>query len=234
MSIQLDNRVTPSLHPANVSNLDGYSDATKGYVEGAERALREAYTGVAAVFDAGEAVKRDLSMTVAGRTIKVDDMAQRVFKKVAAMFDKENANLSSGIAQIEETLNAPVVARAAHPIAAEVRAHVRGMSEPDRSGFVIQAINGGDQTTVEAVRGAPSYLSGIRAEVQAALLRMWHEKAAPEDAAKLKVMKGALNLLGNRGGMMFAALEQAVGAKPHEVQALRLAKARADKALAAN
>lgn len=94
MSIpQLDTRVTPSLHPANVTNLDGYSDVTKGYVEGAERALREAYDGVAAVFDAG-------------------------------------------------------------------------------------------------------------------------------------------NLLGNRGGMMFAALESAVGAKPHEVQALRLAKARADKALA--
>lgn len=233
MSIELDNRVTPSLHPANVGHLDGYNDATKGYVAGTERALQEAYAGVAAVHDAKEAATRDVSLTEGGRTIKVGDMAERVFTKVAKMFDTENANLSKGIAQIEEKLNAPINSRAAHPIAAEVRAHVRAMNESDRPGFVFNAINSGDATTVESVLGAPSYLSGIRAEAQAALLRMWHEHAAPEEAAKLKLMKGTLALLGNRGGMMFTALESAVGAKPHEVQALRQAKARADKALAA-
>lgn len=233
MSIQLDPRVTPSLHPENVVRLAGYSDATKGYVEGTERAFREAYEGIAAVLDAKEAVKRDLSLTEAGRTMKVDDMAQRVFKKVAAMFDRESANLSKGIALIEEKLNAPVAARAAHPIAAEVRAHVRSMSDSDRPGFVINAINSGDAITVESVLGAPSYLSGIRTEAQAALLRMYHEKASPEEAARLTVMKAALALLGNRGGMMFAALEQAVGANPQAVRRIREAKARADKALAA-
>jgi hypothetical protein len=168
MSIEINAKVTPALHPANVANIEGLSDATKGYVAGAERAFTEAYTGISTVFDAKEAVKRDLSLTEAGRTIKLDDMAQRVFKKVAAMFDAENSNLSKGIAQIEEKLNAPVNAHAAHPIAAEVRAHVRAMSESDRAGFVINAIHSRDQTTVESVLGAPSYLSGIRAEAQAA------------------------------------------------------------------
>ncbi len=232
MSVQIDTRVTPSLHPANVANIDGYSDATKGYVEGAERAFHEAYTGVGAVYDAKEAMRRDLSLTEAGRTIKVDDMAQRVFKKVAALFDAQSANLSKGIAMIEEKLTAPVTARAAHPIGAEVRAHVRAMSESDRSGFVIQAINSGDEVTVTAVLGGPSYLSGIRPEVQSALLRMWHEKAAPEEAARLKVMQGALKLLSSRGGMIFTALEQAVGAHPDGVRKMREAKAKADKALA--
>lgn len=231
MSIKLDNRVTPSLHPANVTNLPGYDDATKGYVAGAERALKEAYEGVAAVFDAGEAVKRDLSLTEAGRTIKVDDMAQRVFKKCAALFDTEHSNLSKGIAQIEEKLNAPVNARAAHPIAAEIRAYIRAMPESDRPGFVFAAITRGDLVTAEAALAGPSYLCGLTPEGHAALLRKYHEQAAPEEAAKLAVMQGALKLLGNRGGMMFTALESAVGAKPHEVQALRQAKARADKAL---
>lgn len=232
MPIQLDNRVSPSLHPANVTNLPGYTDATKGYVEGAERALREAYTGVGAVFDAGDAVKRDLSMTVAGRTIKVDDMAQRVFTRVAKMFDTESANLSKGIAQIEERLNAPVNARAAHPIAAEIRAYIRDMKDADRPNFVFNAITRGDFVTAEAALAGPSYLCGLTPEGHAALLRKYHERAAPEDAARLNVMQGALKLLGNRGGMMFTALEQAVGSKPHEVQALRQAKARADEALA--
>ena len=81
--------------------------------------------------------------------------------------------------------------------------------------------------------GAPSYLSGIRTEAQAALLRVYHEKASPDEAARLTVMKAALALLGSRGGMMFAALEQAVGANPQAVRKMREAKARADKALAA-
>lgn len=156
MSIKLDNRVTPSLHPANVANLPNYSDATKGYVAGTERALQEAYEGVAAVFDAGEAVKRDLSMTVAGRTIKVGDMADRVFAKVAKMFDTESANLSKGIAQIEEKLNAPVNARAAHPIAAEIRSYIRDMDPADRPGFVFNAITRGDLVTAEAALAGPS------------------------------------------------------------------------------
>lgn len=234
MSVQIDTRVTPSLHPANVANLPGYSDATKGYVEGAERALHEAYTGVAAVFDAKEAVRRDLSLIDAGRTMKVDELGQRVFKKVAALFDTQMANLTKGIAHIEEKLNAPVNARAAHPIAAEIRAYVRAMPESDRPGFVFNAITRGDLVTAKAALAGPSYLCGLTPEGHAALLRKYHEQAAPEEAAKLSVMQGALKLLGNRGGMMFIALEEAVGAHPDAVRRMREAKARADKALAAN
>lgn len=232
MSIQIDPRVTPSLHPENVVRLPGYSDATKGYVEGTERAFREAYDGIAAVLDAKEAVKRDMSLTEAGRTMKVDDMAQRVFKKAAALFDREGANLSKGIALIEEKLNAPVNARAAHPIAAEIRAFIRAMPESDRPGFVFAAVTRGDLVTAEAALAGPSYLCGLTPEGHAALLRKYHEHAAPEEAAKLNLMQGALALLGSRGGMMFAALEQAVGANPQAVRKMREAKARADKALA--
>ncbi len=233
MSMQLDNRVTPALHPANVTKIDGYGDATKAYAAGAERALEEAYSGVSAVFEARDAAKRDPSLTDAGRTMKVDDMAQRVFKRVAAMFDKESANLSKGIAHLEEKLNAPVNARAAHPIAAEIRAYIRGMKEADRSTFVFNAITRGDMVTAEAALAGPSYLCGLTPEGHAALLRMYHERAAPDEAAKLKTMQGALALLGSRGGLLFTQLELAVGAKPHEVQALRAAKARSDKAFAA-
>lgn len=233
MSIELDNRVSTALHPLNVTKIDGYGDATKGYVAGAERALHEAYSGVSAVFEAREAAKRDLSLTDAGRTMKVDDMAQRVFKKVAKLFDAESNNLSKGVAQIEEKLTAPINARAAHPIAAEVRAYVRAMKGPDRVSFVYRAVTSGDQTTAEAVLGAPSYLSGIEADTQAVLLRTYHEHAAPDEAAKLKVMQGALAMLGNRGGLLFTQLEQAVGANPQAVRKMREAKAHADKAFAA-
>lgn len=232
MSIEVDTRVTPALHPANIAKIDGYTDATKGYVAGTERALHEAYSGVTAVFAAAESVKRDLSLTEAARVLKVADMADRVFSKVAKLFDTESNNLNKGIAHLEAQLNAPVAARAAHPIAAEVRAYVLAMKGPDRVNFVYKAITSGDTVTAESVLGAPSYLSGIEPATQAVLVRTYHEQSAPEEAAKLKTMQGALALLGNRGGLLFTQLEQAVGAKPHEVRAIRQAKALADKAFA--
>lgn len=233
MSLEHDTRVSTSLHPLNVTKIDGYGDATKGYAAGAERALHEAYSGVSSVFAAREAAQRDLSLTDTGRVIKIDDMAQRVFKKVAKLFDVESANLSKGIAQLEEKLTAPINARAAHPIAAEVRAHVRAMKGPDRVAFVYKAITSGDITTAESVLGAPSYLSGIEADTQAVLLRTYHDNAAPDEAAKLKTMQGALAMLGSRGGLLFTQLEQAVGANPQAVRKMREAKARSDEAFAA-
>jgi hypothetical protein len=233
MSTDLDARVSPSLHPANVAHIDGYSEATKGYAAGAERALHEAYSGVSAVFAAREAARRDLSLTDGGRVMKVDDMAQRVFAKVAKLFDTERSNLEKGIAQLEAQLSAPVTARASHPVAAEVRAFVREMKGPDRVNFVHKAITNGDDVTATAVLGAPSYLSGIEGNVHAVLVRTYHEHSAPTEAAKLKVMQGAKTLLENRGGLLFSQLEQAVGAKPHEVRKMREAKARSDKAFAA-
>lgn len=107
------------------------------------------------------------------------------------------------------------------------------MKGPDRVGFIYRAITSGDHTTAEAVLGAPSYLSGIEAATQAVLLRTYHEHAAPDEAARLKTMQGALAMLGGRGGLLFTQLEAAVGAKPHEVRALRQAKARSDEAFAA-
>ncbi|UZK65867.1 hypothetical protein [Sphingomonas sp. M1-B02] len=232
MSLELNNKVTPSLHPANVTKIDGYSEATQGYAAGTERAFHEAYSGVASVFAAREAAKRDLSLTEAARVIKVDDMAQRVFSKVARLFDTERRNLDNGIAQLEAELTAPVAAKASHPVAAEVRAYVRTMSPPERVSFVYHAINNGDDVTATAVLGAPSYLSGIEANVQAVLVRTYHEVSAPAEAAKLKTMQGARTLIEKRGGLLFTQLEEAVGAQPHEVRKLREAKARSDKAFA--
>lgn len=159
-------------------------------------------------------------------------MAQRVFKSAAKLFDAEHSNLSKAVAHIEEKLNAPINARVAHPIAKEIRDYVRGMKESERPGFIFNAIQRGDLVTAEAALAGPHYLTGLTPEGHDALRRKYHEKAAPEDAQRLKVMKGALKLIRERGPMLFSALENAVGMQPHQVRALREAKARADKALA--
>jgi hypothetical protein len=231
--MDLNNRVSLSLHPLCVTKLDGYSDTTKVYAAGAERVLHEAYSGVSSVFAAMDAAKRDLTLNEAGRILKVDDYAQRVFTKVAKQFDTERSNLEKGIAQIEAELSAPVNAKASHPLASEVRAYVLAMPDNKRAMFVRNAILKGDDTTATAVLGAPAYLSGIDEKVMPVLVRTYHEQSAPEVAAKLTVMKGAQALLEDRGGLLFTNLEEAVGAQPHEVKRLRDAKNRSDKAFAA-
>jgi hypothetical protein len=229
---ELNTRVSLSLHPLSVTKLDGYNDKTKVYAAGAERVLHEAYSGVSSVFAAMDAAKRDPTLNDSGRILKVDDMAQRVFAKVAKQFDTERSNLERGIAQIEAELSAPIAAKASHFLASEVRAFVRDMKLADRAMFIRNAILNGDDVTASAVLGAPAYLSGIDPEMMPLLVRTYHEQNAPEVAAKLTVMQGAKALLEERGGLLFHNLEQAVGAKPHEVKNLREAKNRSDKAFA--
>jgi hypothetical protein len=233
MSDKVDSRVTPSLHPLNVTKLDGYSESTAVFVAPTERVLAEAYEGIARVHNAREAARTDPTLTEAAQLIKTDEMAQKVFAKVAKAFDAECANLSKGIAHIEKELTAPVTAKAAHPIAAEIRAHIKSMPVEKRVSFVQAAINSGDETTASSVLGAPAYLSGIDANMQAVLVRLYREKMTPDAAARLKVMRGAKELLENRGGLVLLQLEKAVGAQSHVIRRMREAKGKSDKAFAA-
>src|SRR6476469_277464 len=132
MAADINTRVSLSLHPLCVTRIEGYSDATKGYAAGTERVLHEAYSGVTSVFAAMDAAKKDPTLNDAGRILKVDEMAQRVFTKCAKQFDAERANLEKGIAQIEADLSAPITAKASHYLAAEVRAFVRQLPLADR------------------------------------------------------------------------------------------------------
>ena len=232
MTQDLDTRVSLSLHPLNVTKIDGYSEGTAAYAASTERVLHEAYSGVSAVFAAREAANRDPTLNDAARIIKTDDMAQRVFGKLARLFDTERSNLERGVTHLEAQLSAPVEAKASHPLASEIRAYVREMDLTKRAAFIRTAIRNGDATTASSCLGAPGFLTGIDEKMRQVLLRTYHEHNAPDEAAKLKLMQGAKALIENRGGLLFSQLEAAVGAKPHEVRNLREAKARSDKAFA--
>jgi len=230
MSVKLDTRVTLSLHPENVTKIDGYSEATSVYVAPIRRLLEDAYTSISAVFTAKAASNTDLTLNDAARLIKADDMAQKVLGKLTRGFDAERANLAKGIAHIEAQLASPITVKAAHPVAAEVRAYVKAMPDKDRATFIRDAILNGDEVTASSCLGAPSYLSGIDDKMSQVLLRTYHEHSAPEEAAKLKVMRGAKNLIEQRGGLLFSQLEEAVGANSHAVRKLREAKKQSDNA----
>lgn len=232
LGIEVSTSVSPGLHPQLIASLDEYDDDTAGYLEPAVEAFKQAYSGVAKIHAIRDAVKNDPTMTEAAQIVRTADHADKVYKDAAARFDKVTANMQSGIAKLEQELSRPVEARAAHTISVEVRSYVRSLPDGSRMGFIRQAIERGDTDSVSAVLGGPAYLSGIEPAMQAILLRMWHEKANPVAAKKIKAMTAALDLLGTNAPLITKELDRAVGVPQHKVRQYRDAKARADQAFA--
>ena len=231
--IQVDMRVSPSLHPDNVKNIDGvaWDDDTAALLAPTYSAFEEAYRGIAIVHDAREAARRNPTLNEAAQVIATQDVADRVFARVAKAIDANVANLKKDINTIEKELTKPVEALAAHQISMEVRSFVSKMPQGERLTFLRRAINGGDIKTASAVLGAPSYLSGLNDELQAVMLREYHAKHYPQLDKRLKAMKGALTLTMDRGALLHRELERGVGKPSHEVERLRQAKLNAERAL---
>lgn len=230
MSDGIDTRVTPALHPDNEKQVEGYDEQTAPYVSLAETAFSEAYIGIGQVHSAREKARTNPTWSEASQIIQTQDFADKVFSRIARHMDGAKASLDKGIAALEAQLSAPVTSVAAQGVAVEIRAHVKALPNNKRLAFVQGALAAGDAVTVSSVLGAPSYLSGLDAGLQAALLRQWHERNSPEVAQRLKAMKGARDLITNRGGLVFGELEKAVGAPPDKAKALREAKTAAEKA----
>jgi hypothetical protein len=230
MSTEIHTQVTPALHPENVKQIDGYDSETEAVLAPTLNAFDEAYQGIAKVHEAREQAKANPTWNEATQVIATDDYAQKMFARIAKGFDSTRANLEKGISHLEGELTQPVESKAAGTIAAEVRAHFKGLATGERMKLIQQAIDDGDHTVATAVLGAPAILSGIDANMQKTLTRMYHERHNPAMAKRLKAMQGAKALIEERAGLVFKELEKAVGAPPHKAKALREAKTAAEKA----
>ena len=221
MTDNVDARITPSLHPDNVKNIDGFDEQTAPYLAPTMTAFSTAYEGVRAVWAAKEAAAHNPTRNEAMQIIHTDDFAQKHFAKISKSFDVTRSNLEKGITMLEQQLAAPIESKATQSIAGEIRAFVRDMPTEKRHKFIQEAIDAGDEKTVSALLGAPAYLSGLDANFQQTYVRFWNERSAPEVAQRLKAMKGAKQMIEERAGLVFKELEKAVGAPPHQAAALR-------------
>ncbi|HCZ01730.1 MAG TPA: hypothetical protein DHV56_17330 [Rhodobacter sp.] len=243
LGMGVDTRITASLHPQSVASLDEYDSDTEGELQQVVQAFTSVYEGVGKVLDVRDMAVKNTAWSEDMRTIKVQEMADRAFAKFAPQLDKAFHNMRAGAELIEKQLSAPVEARAAHSISAEIRAHVKGLAErqgtstldkrPGQSavGFVQAAIQNGDAATVTAVLGAPAYLSGIDPKMQEVLLRQWHEKANPVAAKRLRAMRAVMDLIQDRAPLIHMELERVVGKSPAYAKMLRDKHNAAEKAL---
>lgn len=229
MSDNIDTRVTPSFHPDTVRAIDAYDDDTASVLAGTEAAFNEAYIAVGRVHDAREAAKTNPTWNEAQQVIATQDLADKLTLNLAKRFDSATSNLTRVIAGLESDLSQPLEGRGVGAMSGEIRSYVHSLPEGQRMGFIQKAIEVGDERTVGACIGGPAYLCGITPEVQAMLLRLYHEKTNPRAAKQLRAAKAGLELIGERGGLLFGEMEKAVGAKQAKVQKLRAAKAAAEK-----
>lgn len=211
MEDEVDIRISPALHPTTIKSLDGYNEDTKGYVALVETAFSEAYQGIQSVHDAKAAGAHNPAMNDAAKLLQVDDFANRKMGKITRSFDAARTKLEQGIGVIEGELRVPVKEKASSAISAEIRSHVKGMSVGERQQFIQARIAAGDEETVSAVLGGPSYLSGLNDQMSGVLLRQWHAKQQPAKAAQLKVMLAAKDKIERDAGKVFTAMADAVG-----------------------
>lgn len=230
MPTQIDHRVSPSLHADNVAQIDGYDDDTAQVLAPTMTAFDDAYQSITKVHDAREKARTNPTWNEAQQVIATQDYADKVFARIAKTFDSVRANLEKGIAHLEGELSKPVESKAAGTIAAEVRAHIKGLSSGERMKVVQQAIDDGDHIVATAVLGAPAMLSGIDPKMQQTLTRFYHERHNPATTKRLKAMQGARDLIEKRAGLVFTELEKAVGMRPDKVKKLRDAKNEAEAA----
>lgn len=229
MADEIDTRVTPSFHPDTVRAIDAYDDDTASVLAGTEAAFSEAYIAVGRVHDAREAAKTNPTWNEAQQVIATQDLADKLTVNLAKRFDSATAGLTRVIEGLERDLSQPIEGRGVGAMSAEIRAYVKGLPEGQQMGFIRNAIEAGDERTVGAVLGGVPYLSGITPEMQNVLIRLHHEKTNPRAAKQLRAAKAGLELIGERAGLLFGQMEQAVGAKQAKVQKLRAAKAAAEK-----
>ena len=136
MTDNVDARITPSLHPDNVKNIDGFDEQTAPYLAPTMTAFSTAYEGVRAVWAAKEAAAHNPTWNEAMQIIHTDDFAQKHFAKISKSFDVTRSNLEKGITMLEQQLAAPIESKATQSIAGEIRAFVRDMPTEKRHKFI--------------------------------------------------------------------------------------------------
>jgi hypothetical protein len=136
-----------------------------------------------------------------------------------------------GIKALDDSLSKPLQTAADNSISAEVRKYVHDLPNDKRVDFISAALRKNDVKTLQAILGAQPFLSGITDEMQARFTRSLHELQNPVIAQRLEVMRRALALVEQRGGLIFTEIEKAVGARSDVIAQLRKTQDAASQAL---
>lgn len=228
--IQINTKVSPSLHPENVRALAAYDDDTAHEVQHVVNAFEAVYEAVSSVHAARAAALSNPSLTEAAQILQVASFAEKRQAAVLPKLDSALRSVDSSIENAERELNRPLQSSVSSVLATEIRQHVARMDQGERSEFMRRRIEEGDIATLSAVLGAPSYLTNMQAAERTAHVRAFNSRRDPLAVKRLDVLQQASALLGERSGIVLLEFQKAVGAPPAAVARLRARVAAAERA----
>ena len=212
MPTEVTPHVTPSLHPDNLAQLDGYDDpVARAYIGQAETALSSAYLSISAIHTARETAKKNTALTPEAILMRTADYAEKQRDKVLKGLDSATAALGKSIQGTEQILTAPLEQQSgAGSINSEIRAHLKGLDREDRVKLIRELNEKNDDKSLTAILGAPAYLSGFSDVEHGLYLRQYRERKHPAEAKRLRLMQSAHALLVERSPLVFAETDRAV------------------------
>jgi hypothetical protein len=201
---------SPALDERNITCIEGYEEF-KGDFGLAVNALSSANIGLREIDTARQKAAKNQAFTEASRLILVSQFAGKTRDQWHSAIDKAQQHYIRLADAIEQSLSTPMEASAVGPLAAEIRAHVKGLSDEQRGRFLGEALQARDVKTLQSVLGAPPYLSGLGPQMQQHWTRLFREATAPEAVRKLALIRKVIAVLERAGPIAYAQTEKAMG-----------------------
>jgi len=215
--------VTPSIHP----DLIPESENSSAIARQARRELGAARDALERVAEFEAAVANDPTITDDARALAIYDARQKATNRATDVLAKLGQATHNAVASAEKAL-----AEAARPKTrahdAEIRAHVKSMSEAKRATFLQERATVGDVQAIEAIlgEGIPDFLSGLDKIVSEDAARDLRERAAAVHAPQLAE---ALAEARRVHGRAVAAWQAGMGLIPKRDDRIEALRARATK-----
>lgn len=222
-----------SLDPGTITAIEGFEEF-KDYLAPAQNALSTAFEGLKQIAKAREFADRNGAWNEAAKLMNVAAASEKKQESMTRAFDTASKNLTTAANALEASLSAPIESAAFGPMAAEIRAHVKSLSSDARNKFVNDMLKAGDLKSLSAVLGGPAFLSGMTEDMHKAYTRLYHEHKSPEAVRRLRATRAALDMLDQRGPLIWTQVEQAMGGSFAMAKKLRDANSEAERALLMN
>lgn len=220
--MDINTKVSPSLHPSNIESIEGYNDETASHVADALGAFNTAYTQLGKINEFREAIAPDTSMTDDAKLLDVSKYAGKCMDAATKAFDNADKSLLARIAHAEAELNAPLKAtKSTTGLTSEIRGHVKALPADERRAWFAEAIASNDSSSLEAVLAGPGYLSGLKQVEVDHYTRLYQEQQNPQMFRRLQVMKQAHAMLRERSQLVISGVQKAMGADFGKVQKVR-------------
>jgi hypothetical protein len=225
--LDLDPRVVDNLLPKNSKNETEHADVLASM----RNAFEGAYKGLEALGKARSAAAANEAWTPAEQLRRVGEMSDKTVDRVTGAFDKAHKFLTELVSGLDRSLSEPLAAGTRDQLAVEIREHVKHLPEDKRGAFVGEAMKKNDVRTLQAILGAPAFLSGLGESHHTMFTKQYRSAANPAAVARLEVARKGLELLEKRAGLILREAERAMGGSFAKLKKVREANSAAEAAL---